>query len=124
MDSFYRWAGKPMINAEWYAKGADACTEETGLTNFSGVGYQATTQAERGYYYQNFIINMLESRAFVGWHWFRYIDNPGDDKFDEGADTNANKGIYTNFYTPWTELLSQMKLINENAYALIEYFDK
>ncbi|MBE7046428.1 MAG: DNRLRE domain-containing protein [Ruminococcaceae bacterium] len=123
MDSFYRWAGKPMINAEWYAKGADACTEETGLTNFSGVGYQATTQKERGYYYQNFVINMLESRAFVGWHWFRYIDNPGDDKYDEGADTNANKGIYTNFYTPWTELLSQMKLINENAYSLIDYFD-
>lgn len=126
IDRFYRWGGKPLINAEWYCKGADACTEETGLTNFSGVGYQATTQKERGYYYQNFVINMMESKAFIGWHWFRYVDNPGreDKQFDEGADTNANKGLYTNFYTPWTELLSQMKLINENAYSLIDYFDK
>ena len=124
IDRFYRWAGKPLINAEWYAKGADAVNDETGLTNFSGVGYQATTQKERGYYYQNFVINMLESKAFIGWHWFRYVDNPGDDKFDEGADTNANKGLYTNFYTPWEELLSQMKMINNNIYALCDYFDR
>ncbi|MBE7046431.1 MAG: DNRLRE domain-containing protein [Ruminococcaceae bacterium] len=124
IDRFYRASGRPMINAEWYCKGADACTEETGLTNFSGVGYQATTQAERGYYYQNFVLNMLESKVFVGWQWFRYIDNPGDKKLDEGADTNANKGIYTNFYTPWEELLSQMKRINNNVYSLADYFDR
>ncbi len=123
IDRFYRWSGKPLINAEWYAKGADAVNDETGLTNFSGVGYQATTQAERGYYYQNFVLNMLESKAFVGWHWFRYVDNPGDNKLDEGADTNANKGLYTNFYEPWEELLSQMKMINNNLYSLADYFD-
>jgi len=126
IDRFYRWGGKPMINAEWYCKGADACTEESGLTNFSGVGYQATTQAERGYYYQNFVLNMMESKAFIGWHWFRYVDNPGreDKQFDEGADTNANKGIYTNKYEPWPEILSQMKMVNKNVYSLADYFDK
>ena len=126
IDRFYRWGGKPLINAEWYCKGADACTEESGLTNFSGVGYQATTQAERGYYYQNFVLNMMESKAFIGWHWFRYVDNPGreDKQFDEGADTNANKGIYTNKYEPWPEILSQMKMVNKNVYSLADYFDK
>ncbi|MBE7046429.1 MAG: DNRLRE domain-containing protein [Ruminococcaceae bacterium] len=123
VEQWYLWAGKPIINAEWYCKAEDAVNELTGLTNFSGVGWQAKTQKERGYYYQSFVLDMLESKAFVGWQWFRYIDNPGDDKYDEGADTNANKGVYTNYYEPWEELLSQMKYTNENTYSLIDYFD-
>ncbi len=123
VEQWYLWAGKPIINAEWYCKAEDAVNDKTGLTNFSGVGWQAKVQAERGYYYQSFVLDMLESKAFVGWQWFRYIDNPGDDKYDEGPDTNANKGVYTNYYEPWEELLNQMKLINENAYSLTEYFD-
>ena len=124
IDRFYRASGRPMINAEWYCKGRDACTEETQLTNMSGVGYQAMTQKERGYYFQNFVLNMLESKVFVGWQWFRYTDNLADDRENTFADYNANKGVYTRDYKPWTELLGQMKMINRNIYGLCDYFDR
>ena len=98
--------------------------KETQLTNMSGVGYQAMTQKERGYYFQNFVLNMLESKVFVGWQWFRYTDNLADDRENTFADYNANKGVYTRDYKPWTELLGQMKMINRNIYGLCDYFDR
>ncbi|MBE7046427.1 MAG: DNRLRE domain-containing protein [Ruminococcaceae bacterium] len=124
VEQWYLWAGKPMINTEWYVKGDDA-RGINDLTNESGVGWTATTQAERGYYYQSFVLSMLESDVFVGWQWFRYTDNLGG--ASDGSyspDKNANKGIYTRDYKPWTEILSIMKELNINVYSLTQYFDK
>ena len=121
---WYKWAGKPLMNAEWYAKGYDACTEETGLTNDSGVGYEVLTQKDRGYYYQAFALGMLDSRVFVGWQWFKYYDNDPSDTTLEASNRDANKGIYTRDYKTWDDCLDLMKALNINAYALTEYFDK
>ena len=53
MQDIQRWSGKPFIITEWYAKGMDACTPETRLTNESGAGFTVNTQRERGYFYHN-----------------------------------------------------------------------
>ena len=126
VDQWYMWAGKPMLNSEWYVKGADAVSDESGITNESGVGYTVPTQADRGRYYQSFVLNMLESRVFVGWQWFRYTDNDPDKPglSPDSPDRNANKGILTRKYEPWNDLLSFMKEININSYRLTEYFDR
>ena len=125
VEQWYLWGGKPLINAEWYVKGMDAITDTNDLTNESGVGYTVLTQQERGHYYHSFVLNMLESKAFVGWQWFRYTDNlGGPSTADSGPDLNSNKGIYTRDYKPHTTILESMKDININVYSLINYFDK
>jgi len=125
IDQWYRWSGRPMINAEYYVKGMDACTPESELSNWSGVGYSVNTQSERGMYYQSFALTMLESRVFVGWQWFKYMDNDPTYMRDQPTHSNydSNKGIITRDYRPYSELLSQMKKLNVNVYRLTEYFD-
>ena len=123
IEQWYLWGGKPLINAEWYVKGMDAITPENDLTNESGVGWTVQTQKERGDYYQSFVLDMIESKVFVGWQWFRYTDNLGG-RDSDGPDVNSNKGIYTRDYKPWPVILEAMKDINQNVYALTQHFDK
>jgi hypothetical protein len=114
-----REAGKPVIITEWYAKGADS-----GLANTSGAGWLVKTQRDRGLFYENFTLGLLQSKSCVGWHWFKYIDNDPADTRSDPSNQDANKGILGNRYEPYTPLLESMKRINERAYGLVRYFDK
>ncbi|WP_146601824.1 agarase [Novipirellula aureliae] len=111
--------GKPLIVTEFYAKGLDA----EGLSNESGAGWCVPTQEDRGLFYQNFVLDLLETKVCVGWHWFRYQDNdPGNTKVD-ASNLNANKGIVNNDYETYEPLVSKMKELNSHVYSLIDYFD-
>ncbi len=124
IEQWYKWAGKPLMNQEWYAKGMDACTEESSLTNQAGVGYTVQTQDERGHYYQSFVLSMLESKIFVGWQWFKYMDNDPSNPNQDVSNIDANKGIISREYVFYETLLDHMNDINMNAYNLTQYFDK
>ncbi|MBE7045903.1 MAG: DNRLRE domain-containing protein [Ruminococcaceae bacterium] len=124
VDQWYRWAGKPLINAEWYVKGMDACTPYSELTNQAGVGWTVETQKERGAYYQSFVLSMLESKVFVGWHWYRYMDNDPRYKNNHSSNIDSNKGIVDRDYEYQEEFLSYMKTMNDNVPTIIKYFDK
>ena len=109
-------SGKPFIVTEFYAKGAD-----TGMANTSGAGWTVKTQADRGLFYQQFVLGLLESSDCVGWHWFKYMDNdpsaPGDP-----SNTDSNKGILSATYEPYAPLLNAMSEVNERVYRLTDYF--
>jgi hypothetical protein len=114
-----RESGKPVIITEWYAKGVDS-----GLANTGGAGWLVKTQRDRGLFYENFTLGLLESKACVGWHWFKYIDNDPTDTRSDPSNQDSNKGILSNRYEPYTPLLDSMKRINEHAYGLVDHFDK
>lgn len=113
-----RESGKPYLITEWYAKGMDS-----GLANTGGAGWLVKTQRDRAAFYENFTLGLMESKACVGWQWFKYIDNDPDDKKADPSNTDSNKGILSNRYQNYTPLLDSMKRINERAYSLVEYFD-
>ena len=119
MDNWAKWADKPFIISEWYAKGHDV----PGLTNESGAGWLVKTQKERGHYYQNMSLNLLARKNNVGWHWFKYLDNDPEDLTTDPSNRNSNKGIVNINYEPYTELTEAMKELNRQAYRLIEFFD-
>lgn len=112
------WTGKPFLVTEWYVKGVDS-----GLGNTTGAGWIVKTQKDRGLFYEQFTLALLESRACVGWHWFRYMDNDPSHKEDP-SNVDANKGVLTIQYEPYKPLLRSMKRLNEQVYSLIEYFDR
>ncbi|RZK15244.1 MAG: agarase [Hymenobacter sp.] len=117
------WAtitGKPFIVTEWYVKGADA----PGLANTAGAGWVVKTQADRGNFYQNFTLGLLESKNCVGWHWFKYQDNDPTKIGAEPSNTDANKGIVDNTFQPYQPLLDKMQELNQQMYRLADYFDK
>ncbi|MGI4873564.1 MAG: hypothetical protein ACRYFX_20600 [Janthinobacterium lividum] len=112
--------GKPFLVTEWYVKGEDA----PGLANTAGAGWVVRTQADRGRFYQNFTLGLLESKNCVGWHWFKYQDNDPTTQNAEPSNTNANKGIVDDFFGPYQPLLDLMRPLNQQQYRLADYFDK
>jgi hypothetical protein len=113
-----RESGKPVIITEWYAKGVDS-----GMANTSGAGWLVKTQRDRGLFYENFTLGLLQSKECVGWHWFKYIDNDPTDTKADPSNTDSNKGILNNRYQPYMPLLDSMKRINGRAYGIINHFD-
>lgn len=111
-------SGRPILISEWYAKG-----EDSGMPNTSGAGWTVRTQRDRGCFYQNFTLGLLESKVCVGWHWFKYADNDLEDTKADPSNLDANKGIVTNRYEPYPPLLEAMKQLNQHVYPAIEYFD-
>ncbi|MCL2743354.1 MAG: hypothetical protein FWE67_05840 [Planctomycetaceae bacterium] len=110
--------GKPFMTTEWYTKGMDS-----GLPNNTGAGWNVKTQRDRGLFYQNYTLALLECKNCIGWHWFKYLDNDPTAKNAELSNIDSNKGMVSNEYEPYSDLTALMKEINEQVFDLIEYFD-
>lgn len=119
LDAWSSRSGRPVLITEWYAKGVDS-----GLGNTGGAGWLVRTQRDRGLFYQNFTLGLLESRCCVGWHWFRYSDNDPDDRKSDPSNRDSNKGIVSNRYVPYAPLLDSMGEINRRTFGLVKHFDR
>jgi hypothetical protein len=119
MRSWSEQSGKPILITEWYAKGVDS-----GMANLGGAGWLVKTQADRGHFYQNFTLGLLESKVCVGWHWFRYMDNDPDDHTVDPSNRDSNKGILSNRYAEYEELLDAMRDLNIRTHGIIRHFDQ
>ncbi|MDA7746344.1 DNRLRE domain-containing protein [Psychromonas sp.] len=95
----------PFMVTEFYTKATDS-----GMENTDGAGWLVAEQRERSLFFENFALNLLASKANVGWHWFKYIDDDG-----------ANKGVFTESYLPYNELQTSMSQIAQMVYPLRSY---
>ncbi len=74
--NYYRYAGKPFLITEFYAKAMDAIDDHGFImANSTGAGSVVKTQQERADYYEHQAMLLLESNACVGWTWYRMLDN-------------------------------------------------
>jgi hypothetical protein len=113
-----RESGKPFMVTEFYAKG-----EDSGMTNRTGAGWLVHTQDDRGVFYENFVLALIESRVCVGWQWFKYQDNDPDDPHAELSNVDSNKGIVDRLYKPYDPLLTRMRDLNLKMYGAADVFD-
>lgn len=100
---------KPCLITEFYAKGL----EPSNIDLQAGAGYMVRTQNDRGVFYQNTCLEILQSKYFIGWQYFRWID-----------DGTSNKGIVSVNNEPWTEMIAYMKELNDQVYNIIDFLDK
>jgi hypothetical protein len=119
-----RWAGKPFVVTEWYAKGMDVWEKDNRMTNESGAGWTVKDQNARGQYYQNYALSLLECKGCVGFDWFLYWDNDPDNLAADLSNRNSNKGIIDNHGEEYTELTKYMDELNNQKYSLINFFDE
>lgn len=112
------WAGKPILITEWYAKALDV--QE--LANTHGAGWLVRTQEDRARYYQHFALGCLEEPTIVGWHFFKYLDDPAESKALDAAG-GANKGMFDLQGRPYPALFDRAGAVNREAYPLIRFFD-
>jgi hypothetical protein len=113
-----KWSGKPFIITEFYTKGMDS-----GLPNTSGAGWCVPTQSDRGKFYQNFCLSLLQSKCSVGWQLFLYQDNDPNQAGTEASNTDSNKGIVTIRYAEYTAFTGLIQGLNSQAYNLTRWFD-
>lgn len=118
MANWTEWTGKPFIITEYYTKG-----EDSGMPNQSGAGWIVRTQKDRGLFYQNYNLALLESKNCVGWHYFKYQDNDPTATGVDPSNIDANKGIVNNEYEVWEPMMEKMKEMNTQVHEIISYFD-
>ena len=102
----------------------DVANKQTGLTNESGAGFTVATQTDRGLFYQNYALKLMEAKNCVGYDWFQYWDNDPENLNVDLSNRNSNKGIYSIHHKEYTDLTDQMKELNFNKYTLIKFFDE
>ena len=74
VNNLQKWLGKPFMITEFYAKGNDAIgSNGKPLANTDGAGWICNNQTERGYFYQNFTLRLLEAKNCIGWLYFIII---------------------------------------------------
>ena len=118
MAQWSSWTGRPFIITEWYAMAYDS-----GLACTTGAGFRVNTQEERGTFYQNYALKLLQTKNCVGFHWFKYLDNDPNATDRDASNIDGNKGILNINFQPYTDLTDSMREININVYKLIDYFD-
>lgn len=119
LENWEKWSGKPFMITEYYAKGVDS-----GMPNTSGAGWLVKTQKDRGLFYQNFCLALIQSKNCVGWHHFKYRDNDMNDKKADPSNVDSNKGVMSSDFKEYPEFLKLMKELNINTYGLIRWMDQ
>jgi hypothetical protein len=93
------------------------------MPNTTGAGWLVKTQADRGLFYQNFTLGLLESKGCVGWHHFKYQDNDPDNPNVDPSNRDSNKGFVTSRFEEYGAFLKRMRELNLNVYPLAGFLD-
>lgn len=109
-DNFWHFLedlDKPSVIGEWH-NGA----EDSGLLNAGLI--HASSQADRGKRYKQYMAGVLDNPYFVGAHWFQYNDGPLTGRAYDGE--NYNVGFVSVADVPYTPLVEAAKEVNNSLY--------
>ncbi len=108
MTHWYNLSGKPFIVSEFSFRSPDS-----GLPGSRGGAYSVNTRAERADGYRNFFHYASGSPNVVGLHWFQYVDQPVQGRYD-GEDNNT--GLVDEADAPYPELVEAVSETNTHVY--------
>ena len=100
--------GKPIIIGEFHFGALDRGMFHTGLVPTSD-------QNDRAAHFRRYVQSVADCPAFVGCHWFQYVDEPLTGRVYDGE--NYNIGLVDVTDTPYPELISAAKEANAEVYA-------
>jgi len=100
--------GKPIIIGEFHFGALDRGMFHQGLVS-------AADQQDRGVQYARYVESVAKCPAFVGCHWFEYVDEPTTGRSMDGE--NFNIGLVSGVDRPYYEMLDTMTRVNASIYA-------
>jgi len=100
--------GKPLMVGEFHFGALDRGMFHTGLV-------RAADQRERAEMYAAYVRSVVDCPAFVGCHWFQYMDQPTTGRCLDGE--NYNIGLVSITDTPYPELLKAAREVHAEMYA-------
>jgi agarase len=113
LEKYYRFSGKPIMITEFSFKAMDS-----GLPNTRGAGWPLLSQRDRAKGYENYISRLIELPFIVGFHWFKFTDQPKEGRALPDDGENSNYGIVTINDEVYRILAHKMKRVNESIYNL------
>ncbi len=99
---------KPIMIGEFHFGATDRGMFHTGLV-------PVETQADRGKAYEHYVKSVMDNPAFVGCHWFQYVDEPTTGRTHDGE--NYNIGFVDVTDTPYPHMVESAKKIHGDLYA-------
>jgi hypothetical protein len=99
--------GRPLMIGEFAFRAKDS-----GLPNTHGAGPRVPDQGARAKAYTDYVNWLLSLPASVGYHWFEWVDEPKEGRFD-GEDSNY--GLVDIHDQPYEEFVNAVKATNEAA---------
>lgn len=100
--------GKPLMVGEFHFGALDRGMFHTGLV-------RAKDQDERAAMYAAYVRSVVDCPAFVGCHWFQYMDQPTTGRSLDGE--NYNIGLVNITDTPYPELIKAARGVHEEMYS-------
>ncbi len=107
--AFTNTLGKPCIIGEFHFGALDRGMFHTGLV-------AVESQEERGKAYQAYVRSVWKLPAFVGCHWFQYVDEPLTGRFDG---ENYNIGFVSVVDYPYWELVEAARKVHGEVYQTL-----
>ncbi|WP_231756912.1 beta-galactosidase [Microbulbifer elongatus] len=98
---------RPSIIGEFHNGALDSGLLNPGLIH-------ASSQADRGKKFAEYMNSVIDNPYFVGAHWFQYIDSPLTGRAYDGE--NYNVGFVSVTDIPYEPLVEAVKEVNENLY--------
>jgi len=99
--------GKPLIIGEFHFGALDRGMFHTGLV-------ATKNQKDRAKHYAEYVRAVADCPAFVGCHWFQYIDEPITGRWFDGE--NYNIGFVDVTDTPYRELVKAAQKVHKELY--------
>lgn len=100
--------GKPILIGEFHFGALDRGMFHPGLVN-------AKDQKTRGEFYAAYIRAVADCPAFVGCHWFQFVDEPITGRWFDGE--NYNIGFLSVTDSPYPELVEAARQVHAEIYA-------
>lgn len=104
---FLKDIDRPSIIGEFHNGALDSGLLNPGLIH-------ASSQADRGKKYAEYVNSAIDNPYFVGTHWFQYIDSPLTGRALDGE--NYNVGFVSVTDVPYQPLVEAAKEVNRNLY--------
>jgi len=106
LDHIHEITGKPIMITEFSFRAMDS-----GLPNTKGAGITVETQKERAEYTKRFIESFIKLPYAVGYHWFKWSDQPKEGRWDG---ENSNYGLVNIEDDPYEEMVQMFTSLNKD----------
>jgi len=107
LEHVFEVTAKPLMITEFAFRAEDA-----GLPNTQGAGPKVANQSARAKAYKDYVVWLESLPEVVGYHWFEWVDEPREGRFDG---ENSNYGLVDIHDSPYGEFVDAVKLANAAA---------
>ncbi len=107
VEHMFQVTRKPIMITEFAFR-----AEDSGLPNTRGAGPKVPNQQARAKAYSDYVTRLESLPEAVGYHWFEWVDEPKEGRFDG---ENSNYGLVDINDKPYQEFVEAVKQANQAA---------